>query len=230
MNAAAAPTPPSSNAPAVNSPAARAVAAVEAGDRAALDQALAAGADPSTRDAKGVPLIQIAQKRRDRAVFALLLERGASPSQANQPDGRTAVHLAVHDADPWWLDTLIARQADVNAPNARTGLRPLMEAIQAHNDAAFDRLLRAGANPNATDNTGETALHIAAHGERADHSRRLLEAGADPNLRNKGGATFQNYQWMTREKLLLESARRQRDELRAYMKANGIEVVEPVRR
>jgi hypothetical protein len=66
MNPAATPNPkPSTAAPAANSPAARALSAVEAGDRAALDKAHAAGADPSTRDAKGVPLMQLALKRRD---------------------------------------------------------------------------------------------------------------------------------------------------------------------
>jgi uncharacterized protein len=225
MNPAATPNPaPSTAAPAANSPAARALAAVEAGDRAALDKALAAGADPSTRDGKGVPLLQLALKRRDRALFGVLLDRGASPAQANDVDGRTAVHLAVHESDPWWLDTLIARKADLNAPNARTGLRPLMEAIQAQNDSALERLLRAGADPNATDHSGETALHVAAHTNRAGYTRRVLEAGADPNARNKAGATFQNYQWMVREKLLSERARRERDDLRAYLKTRGIEV------
>lgn len=176
------------------------------------------------RDAEGVPLIQRAIRHRDREIFTLLLERGASPSQANEADGRTVLHLAVHQSDSWWLDTLIARQADLDAPNARTGLRPVMEAIQVQNDAALDRLLSAGADPNATDGSGETALHVAAHTNRAGYTLRVLKAGADPNVRNKAGATFQDYQWMVRESLLSERARRERDELRAYLKTRGIEV------
>jgi uncharacterized protein len=209
---------------AVSSPAARALAAVEAGDGEALDEALVAGAEPSLRDAEGVPLLQRTMQRRDRELFVLLLERGASPSQANDADGRTAVHLAVHQSDPWWLETLIADQADLDAPNARTGLRPLMEAIQALNDTALDRLLSAGADPNATDGSGETALHVAAHTNRAGYTLRVLKAGADPYARNKSGATFQNYQWMVRESLLSERARRERYELRAYLKTRGIEL------
>lgn len=208
-------------------PATHALVAVATGDRAALDEALAAAADPATCDAKGVPLLQLAQQRRDRALFTLLLDRGASPAQAADFDGRTAVHRAIHDADPWWLDTLIARKADLNAPNARTGLRPLMEAIQSQNDVALDQLLRAGADPNATDLSGETALHVAAHTNRAAYTLKMLEAGADPLARNKAGATFQNYQWMTRERLLSERARRERDELRAWLAAHGIEVKSP---
>ncbi len=217
MNAASAP----------NSVAARALSAVEAGDHKALEQALAAGADPGTVDAQGVPLLQLALKRHDRVAFRTLLERGASPSQRSALSGRTATHLAVlQETDPWWLETLIAHKADLDAPNADNGDRPLMDAILAQNETAFERLLQAGADPNARNSVGETSLHAASHLNWARYSLRLLQAGADAAARTRTGASFQDYQWMTSEDLLAPQAKREREALRAWLREHGIAVQE----
>ena len=55
---------------------------------------------------------------------------------------RPALRRAFDSGVATVVNTLIARKADLNAPNARTGLRPLMEAIQSQNDVALDQLLR----------------------------------------------------------------------------------------
>jgi ankyrin repeat protein len=50
-------------------------------------------------------------------------------------------------------------------------------------------LLAAGANPNAVNPRGDTALHIAAHDGRLDALRELVAGGADVNARNAAGKT-----------------------------------------
>ena len=54
---------------------------------------------------------------------------------------------------------------------------------------AVQLLLEAGANPNAVNPKGDTALHIAAHDGRLEQLRELVAAGADVNARNAAGQT-----------------------------------------
>lgn len=51
------------------------------------------------------------------------------------------------------------------------------------------RLLAAGADPEAADEYGETALMFGASSSNVEVVRLLLEAGADPNRRNDDGVT-----------------------------------------
>lgn len=55
--------------------------------------------------------------------------------------------------------------------------------------AAVRLLLEAGANPNAVNPQGDTALHIAAHDGRLEPLRELVAGGADVTLRNAAGQT-----------------------------------------
>jgi ankyrin repeat protein len=50
-------------------------------------------------------------------------------------------------------------------------------------------LLEAGANPNAVNPRGDTALHIAAHDGRLEVLRELVAGGADVDARNAAGKT-----------------------------------------
>jgi hypothetical protein len=50
-------------------------------------------------------------------------------------------------------------------------------------------LLRAGADPDATDNSGVTALHRAVRTRCAAAVAALLDGGADPARPNRNGST-----------------------------------------
>src|SRR5207247_2204045 len=71
------------------------------------------------------------------------------------------------------------------------GFSPLMVAASAGRGTIADRLLRAGANPNAVAVPAgrTTALILAAHRGYPAVVRLLLQGGADPNARDDGGRT-----------------------------------------
>jgi ankyrin repeat protein len=54
---------------------------------------------------------------------------------------------------------------------------------------AVKLLLEAGANPNAVNAKGDTALHIAAHDGRLEALHELVAGGANVNTRNAAGQT-----------------------------------------
>ncbi|MCB1169787.1 MAG: ankyrin repeat domain-containing protein [Leptospiraceae bacterium] len=74
----------------------------------------------------------------------------------------------------------LKRGASPNAYCGKKGDYPVI--IEASRDAQMLRLLiEAGADVNATNSIGETALTYAANGGRIECVRILLKAGADPN-------------------------------------------------
>lgn len=156
-----------------------------------------------------------------RKAFDDLLRGGANPNEL-AADGASAVHLAAQHQDSSWLQALLAKGGDANLRHGRSGVRPLMDAVQTHRDANIDLLLRAGADVNATNNAGQTALHVAAATNRAATSLKFLKAGADPKARDKLGNTFQAYQFMPPDDRLSADIRRDRDAIRAWLRDKGI--------
>lgn len=59
----------------------------------------------------------------------------------------------------------------------------LMDAVRRGSALHVELALSRGANPNATDGNGMTALVSAAISRNPDHIRMLTEAGADPDAR-----------------------------------------------
>jgi ankyrin repeat protein len=69
------------------------------------------------------------------------------------------------------------------------GRTSLHYAAADGDDSSLEQLLRAGANPNAQDDSGWTALHFAAQFRSATCARALLAAGAEVDLRDAHGNT-----------------------------------------
>jgi len=65
----------------------------------------------------------------------------------------------------------------------------LLMAAEADDVEGIEVLLRAGANPDARDDLGFTALMTAATMNHASAVRALVSGGADPNVRHGGGLT-----------------------------------------
>jgi len=108
--------------------------------------------------------------------------------------GDTALHMAAAGFKREIAQALIDRGADCSAKNRR-GAEPLHYAADSNiwNPAAqaatIDCLIRAGANPNALDKRGVSALHRAVRTRCAAAVEALLAGGAEPRGRNKSGST-----------------------------------------
>lgn len=124
-------------------------------------------------------------------IIAFLLENGADISLCVKDHNRaTVLHLAATELEST-IDLLVAKGADVNARRAKDGRTPLLCSINPYNDKTALALLKHGADCNAQDYQGTSALQIALenHSPSLTQVKALLANGADPNFRNKKGET-----------------------------------------
>jgi len=78
-----------------------------------------------------------------------------------------------------WL-LVAALAVTLTAASDPDGTTPLHWAVRANDLAAAQRLLQAGANPDATNRYGVTPLSLAAENASAPMTQALLKAGAHP--------------------------------------------------
>ena len=102
----------------------------------------------------------------------ILLYAGVDPNEKN--DEGTAPLVAAANSDPKITEMLLKRNAKVNEPS-KDSVTPLMAAARAGNLEAVTLLLEYGANPNAEDNKGKTALNYAAENKNHDIVLKLID-------------------------------------------------------
>jgi len=90
------------------------------------------------------------------------------------------------------VEVLIAHGAAVDNRNVERNT-PLMLAAFAGKEDVLKLLIRAKADINAVDASGDTALTAATFKSFKGEVDILLNAGADPNVRNKIGKTPLDY-------------------------------------
>jgi len=105
-------------------------------------------------------------------------------------DGFTPLHLASFFSQPAAAEELLNGGADPNAVATNGSKLAVINSAAASNNAELVKvLLRGGANPDAQQQGGFTALHAAAQHNNAEMARALLGAGADASLRTDEGKT-----------------------------------------
>ncbi|HLI82554.1 MAG TPA: ankyrin repeat domain-containing protein [Bryobacteraceae bacterium] len=129
-----------------------------------------------------------AAERDDKSAARALLEKKADVN-APQVDGTTALHWAVRANDLELADILLRAGARAAAAN-QLGATPMQLAAMNGNAAMLERLIQAGADPNAPlSPTGDTALMMAARTGKPDAVRVLLDRGANINAKETWGGT-----------------------------------------
>jgi len=128
---------------------------------------IAAGADVNAKDEDGNTALMIATSRGHVRTVELLIEAGADVN-AKDKNGRTALMIAV-DMPDYSTDEKHTEQ---------TVYRGSSWWIYRYRKKIVRILVEAGANVNARDNDGWTALRIAANRGRTDLAQLLKAAGA----------------------------------------------------
>jgi hypothetical protein len=148
------------------------------GDAALVEEILDRGAPPDLRSAAETTALMSA----DPACARLLLERGADV-HATDYYGRTVMHHAVYRPDTL---RLLVRHGGMLEAKDRAGRTPLLVAAWNGQGPAVRALLALGADPEAVDPRGTTALELALAGasqyrhgprdrRRREEAVRLLE-------------------------------------------------------
>jgi ankyrin repeat protein len=104
------------------------------------------------------------------------------------PDGFTALHLAAFFGRLDAVETLVANGAEVSVPSRNPmAVTPLGSAAAGSHHEIVEVLLTHGAEVDAQQTGGYTALHTAAHSGDQDLVKKLLSHGADRSLRTDEG-------------------------------------------
>jgi ankyrin repeat protein len=111
--------------------------------------------------------------------------------QSYSADGWTALHLAAAFGTPEAVKLLIDHGAKVDAVSKNPQANQPLHAALAlgRNPESIRLLLDAGADPNARQTAGYTALFSAAAANRSDLAELLIAHGANPTLTNDFGQT-----------------------------------------
>ncbi len=185
------------------------------GDAAEVKRLLDGGADPNSADGAGYTTLMSAAKDGNSEVVKILLSASANPN-ATDKNGYTALHDAAREGHAEVVKILLSARADVNAASngGYTALRlakeeghsevvkilqvagaesafasecPLCEPSRSGDLTEVKRLLDGGADPNAANQWGETALMRAANYGKSEVAELLLSAGADLNVADGTG-------------------------------------------
>ena len=176
------------------------------GNAGLIEALLAAGASANTVVSKGQTVLMTAARTGNPAAARVLIEHGADVNAHESQLGETALMWAASENQAEVVTLLASRGADINArsstiqfPKDRFGLEgvltilphgnwtPLMYAARDGGVDAARALAKAGAEVNATDPDGTTALILAIMNAHYDTANAILEAGADPNITDKAG-------------------------------------------
>jgi uncharacterized protein len=155
---------------------------------------LAGGANPNAAEKNGgQTALMMAISQRHQAVTDELLRRGADVKLGSK-SGFTPLMFAVQQGDVPAIRTLLKAGASANEMQPGTKLTPIIIASAMIHADVVDLLLENGANPNAIDSRGYTALHLVVRD--SDYgidlrskdtvtriTKALLAHKADPNIR-----------------------------------------------
>jgi len=145
------------------------------------------GADPNASQEDGTTALIYAAIGGSAEQVNLLLDKGANVN-ARKDDGWSALDFAISQSRREVAQLLLKRGAKTDEVSNK--VVPLVLAASGFDVGMVKLLLDNGANINAKDSKGNTALRNASGGnERIEIVKLLLERGADINATNNDGRT-----------------------------------------
>ncbi|XP_016365820.1 serine/threonine-protein phosphatase 6 regulatory ankyrin repeat subunit C-like [Sinocyclocheilus rhinocerous] len=135
----------------------------------------------------GAVCLHAAAKRGHTTVVKALLQKGAHVD-ATAKDGQTALHIAVENCKPQVVQMLLGFGANVQLRGGKAQEAPLHIAVRVkEGERAAEMLLKSGADVNAEQENGETAMHVAARHGALQMIRALIQEGGDVTWKSKVG-------------------------------------------
>eukprot|EP00741_Cyanophora_paradoxa_P019947 tig00021179_g19252.t1 len=122
------------------------------------------------------------------ACVAALLARGACPTLKDS-DGWTPLLFACQRGQAGAARALCAHSPELVHVADSKGIRPIMLAAEKGFTSLIALLLEHGADPNAVDKDGWTALYFAARVGSAGATRALLRGGGNPDICSRKGVS-----------------------------------------
>lgn len=181
---------PSSEEPSVSEATRDLLDAATAGDAAAVQAALDAGADIDARGDAGMTALVTATKANSVDAARLLIEAGADVNAKDDIQDSAYLYAGARGHDEI-LQLALAHGADLASTN-RFGGTALIPASERGLLSTVRILLDAGVDPNHVNNLNWTALHeaiVLGDGSRAyvDVVRALIDGGADVTIPDGDG-------------------------------------------
>jgi ankyrin repeat protein len=152
-----------------------------------LLQVLRPAPDVNGCDEQGSPCIVLAAASGNTWCVAALLDAGADANDSRRKDHITALHLAAQQNNVEMIRLLLVHNAAVDARTVPGKVAPIHMAAGRGQLDAIAALLDAGADKEAADENGWTALHWAAHSGQDRAVAFLLKSGFNPDAKRKGG-------------------------------------------
>ncbi len=134
----------------------------------------------------GEGALHIAAARSDALYLRVILQEDDANPNLQDRRGNTPLIIAAGRGWVQGVEILLRYRANANLANA-SGETPLIRAVQAHNIEIATALLKAGADPDRTDNiSGKSARDYALEGTRWPSMVKLLSDA--PKLKAGAGA------------------------------------------
>ena len=142
------------------------------------------GSEIDAREADGATALMNAAQLGHDAKVRLLLKLGANPNLVDNAGQTALMKAAKHVELPYWLALQESGKLTRPKANESAGSSPGLA-----NNGSVEALLQAGAQVNAKDKKGQTALMLAVQQGNLPVIDRLLALGADPNIISSEGDT-----------------------------------------
>jgi len=161
---------------------------------------IGAGANVNAVDGNGMTPLEETIMRDDVPALKLLIDSGADTNKAD-PQGLPPLALAIEEQKYETAKALIEAGANVNSVASKDQLTPLMIAAAESQPAEGSMflptstrpidiakaLIKRGADVNAKDKDGMTALMVATSHDNAPTIGLLLQSGANAEAKNNRG-------------------------------------------